>query len=129
MDNVIEQFFRLKRPCSNCPFRKEGAIELEVGRLEEIIKDLLSDDKKAFLCHKVVHSCSGGEWDEDGTYHPSQKDAGCAGAHGYLFKVGRPTVGMRLAFVTGDSTPLDWEAIADEIIDIHPSSEIYKFRR
>lgn len=121
MNNPIKDFYRLKTPCSNCPFRKVGAIHLESGRLQEIISELLSDDHKAFLCHKVVHSNKGGEWDDEGNYLPSNKEAGCAGAHGYLYKIGRPTVGMRLAFATRNSTPSDWEAIADEIIDVMPS--------
>ncbi|MDF5404448.1 hypothetical protein P3681_25155, partial [Vibrio parahaemolyticus] len=34
---------RLKKPCANCPFRKEGAIELAPGRLEGIINDIVEN--------------------------------------------------------------------------------------
>lgn len=40
-----------KRPCSNCPFRCDGAaIELRPGRIEGIIKGLLADDFLTFTC-------------------------------------------------------------------------------
>ncbi|HBX5175140.1 TPA: hypothetical protein MH391_21585 [Klebsiella pneumoniae] len=35
-----ENHLRLKKPCANCPFKKEGAIELAPGRLEGIINDI-----------------------------------------------------------------------------------------
>lgn len=40
--------FRLKRPCENCPFLKEGAIELRPGRLQGIIDGLVNDDMSNF---------------------------------------------------------------------------------
>ncbi|HGW3237511.1 TPA: hypothetical protein ACNKCC_005820, partial [Klebsiella pneumoniae] len=46
---------RLKKPCANCPFRKEGAIELAPGRLEGIINDIVENDMTTFHCHKTVH--------------------------------------------------------------------------
>ena len=53
--NPIKQHFRLKKPCANCPFLKEGAIPLSRGRLEGIISTLIEDDQSTFQCHK----CSG----------------------------------------------------------------------
>ncbi|MGX4925847.1 hypothetical protein ACUYF2_24335 (plasmid) [Escherichia coli] len=91
---------RLKKPCANCPFRKEGAIELAPGRLEGIINDIVENDMTTFHCHKTVHSKSGGEWDEEGNYAPSGQESMCAGAAAYLMKIGRPTVAMRIAFGT-----------------------------
>lgn len=69
---------RLKKPCANCPFRKEGAIELVPGRLEGIINDIVENDMTTFHCHKTVHSKSGGEWDEEGNYAPSGQESMCA---------------------------------------------------
>ncbi len=92
--------FALRTPCSNCPFRIEGAIELEPGRLEGIVEELVRDDWSTFHCHKTVYSNSGGDWGEDGQYEPSGKESMCAGAAAYLHKIGRPTVAMRLAFAT-----------------------------
>jgi hypothetical protein len=90
-------YFKLRKPCSNCPFLKDGAIELNPGRVEGIIEDLLVDDHSSFYCHKTVHNDkSGGEWDEEGEYHATGKESMCAGAMIYLEKVGRPNVPMRL---------------------------------
>lgn len=50
----LKHHYRLKRPCSNCPFLKEGAIELAPGRLHGIIEQLTSDDHSTFPCHKTV---------------------------------------------------------------------------
>lgn len=113
----IETHFRLKRPCSNCPFRRKGAIELEPGRLEGIVEGLLSDDSSSFPCHKTVHCSKGGHFDDEGNYIASGQEAMCAGAAAYLSKVGRPTIGMRIGFLTNEITPSDWDAVMDDIID------------
>jgi hypothetical protein len=107
----------LKKPCSNCPFRKEGAIHLSEGRLEAIIDHLVKNDYSTFQCHKTVHHKTGGDWDDEGNYLPSGNESMCAGAAAYLMKLGRPTVGMRIAFCTGDARPTDWNDAMAQIID------------
>ena len=97
----IKQHYRVQKPCNNCPFRKEGAIDLDSGRLKGIIDGLHEDDHSSFPCHKIVHSNKGGEWNEEGQYLPSGNEAMCAGASAFLMKAGRPSVRMRIAFVTG----------------------------
>ncbi|GAB2875358.1 hypothetical protein GCM10027093_08460 [Paraburkholderia jirisanensis] len=93
-----ESFFALRKPCANCPFRTHGAIELAPGRLAGIVDGLVNDDRSTFHCHKTVHNDrTGGEWDDEGTYHASGSESMCAGAMIYLEKLGRPTVAMRLA--------------------------------
>lgn len=93
----LDKHFKLKKPCPNCPFLKEGAIELHPDRLPSIIEDLIKDDHSTFHCHKTVHNeRTGGDWSEDGEYASSGRESMCAGAMIYLEKVGRPTVGMRL---------------------------------
>lgn len=52
-----------------------------------------------------------------GLYTPSTKDAMCAGAAAYLMKAGRPTIGMRIAYLTGAVTPSEWDKAADMVID------------
>lgn len=52
----IQQHYRIRRPCSNCPFRKEGSVRLRPGRLSSIVDGLLQDDTSTFHCHKTVHS-------------------------------------------------------------------------
>lgn len=41
----------------------------------------------------------------------------CAGAAAYLMKAGRPTIGMRIAYLTGAVTPSEWDKAADMVID------------
>ncbi|WP_157657629.1 hypothetical protein [Burkholderia ubonensis] len=40
MSAAIENHFKLRRLCENCPFRKNGAIQLAPGRLEGIVEHL-----------------------------------------------------------------------------------------
>ena len=102
----VEAFFRLHRPCKNCPFRKAGAIELEPGRVEGIIDGLVRDDHSTFHCHKTVHNPrTGGEWDDEDNYTASGRESMCAGAMIYLEKIGRPTVGMRVGRLVGAYDP------------------------
>lgn len=102
MKSALEHHFLLSSPCDQCPFLKTGAIELAPGRLEGIVQQLVADDHSTFQCHKTTHHASrGGCWDEDGTFLPSGQECMCAGAMIYLEKVGRPTVGMRLAALCG----------------------------
>ncbi len=115
--------FRLARPCPNCPFRKEGAIELMPGRLEGIIDGLVRDDWSTFHCHETVHSAMGGEWDDDGNYTPSGQEAMCAGAVIYLEKAQLPTVGMRLGRAMGVYDPTKFTRYSDEIIEPYDVDE------
>jgi len=107
--NPFEHHFRLKMPCGNCPFRQEGAIHLEPGRLEGIAQELLNDDRSTFQCHKTVHCDRGGDWGDDGKYQPSGHEAMCAGAASYLLAKRRPSVPMRVAFAMGLAKPEDWD--------------------
>lgn len=116
-DNPFEHHLRLKRPCENCPFLVDGAIDLAPGRLEGIIEGLLVDDLSTFQCHKTVHSKRGGEWDEDGNYTPSGNEAMCAGAAALMIERRRPTVAMRIAFVTGMARPEQWDGCRHLIIE------------
>ncbi|HHN0562647.1 TPA: hypothetical protein ACRN02_005779 [Pseudomonas aeruginosa] len=109
MANPFMHHLRLKRPCANCPFLKQDAIELAPGRLDGIITGLLEDDHSTFPCHKTVHSARGGEWDDNGNYTPSGYESMCAGAAAYLMKHKRPTVGMRIGFAMGVASPADWD--------------------
>lgn len=112
----LRQHFRLKKPCKNCPFRREGAVELRPGRLEGIIGDLLADDMSTFHCHKTVDYSKSEQWDEDGRYTPTGGEAMCAGAAALLWRRGRPSVAMRLGMLTGTLNVADLEEIQAEII-------------
>lgn len=115
---MTQAMFRLKRPCENCPFLKEGAIDLEPGRLQGIIDDLLGNDMSTFQCHKTVHHPkTGGTWTDDGDYEASGKECMCAGAMIYLEKAGRPTVGMRLGSAIGIYDSRELKPAFNDVID------------
>lgn len=113
----IKDYFKLKKPCANCPFLLEGAIKLRAGRLKGITEDLLSNDHNLFPCHKTATGDEKETEDGDYTYVPSGEERMCAGASAYLMKRGAPSVGMRIAFVFGEASPEDWDAIKPLIID------------
>ena len=115
--NPFAHHLRLKKPCANCPFLVDGAIDLAPGRRKAIIEGLMSDDHATFQCHKTVHSKHGGEWDEEGNYAPSGEEAMCAGAAAVLVKRGRPSVAMRIAFAQGVAKPNQWDSCAQLVID------------
>lgn len=73
--------FKQLAPCSNCPFLREGAIELSAGRLQEIISTLLRGG--GFLCHKRF-------------YAAKRERQPCAGAVIYLEKANQPNQVMQV---------------------------------
>jgi hypothetical protein len=94
--------FDLKRPCSDCVFRKHGAIHLHPERRPGIIAHLLGDDHRWFRCHQ-------------------KRGAQCVGSMVYLQKCGRPSVSMRMAYATG---LLDWYRVHELFADvIEPNHE------
>jgi hypothetical protein len=86
--------FDMKRPCANCPFQREGAIELRPGRVQGILENLLEDDRNCFVCHKTV-----------GSKDPSA----CMGALSVQWKAGRIPITARLALSLGMITIADLE--------------------
>ena len=91
-----------KRPCANCPFRRDGrGIELAQGALQEIVQNLLEDDHGTFVCHKTIG--------------PSQMT--CAGAVAVLSKIGRLPVIARLALALREISTSDIEASSAMVID------------
>jgi hypothetical protein len=91
-----------KRPCSNCPFRKDGAgVQLEPGRIQGIVSTLLEDDQQTFVCHKTL----------------ATGRMTCAGAIGLMSKLGRLPVIARLGLAVGVITPKDIEASSRMVIE------------
>jgi hypothetical protein len=86
--------FDMKRPCANCPWRKEGAIELRPGRLGEIVDGLMKDDRSTFWCHKTLDSGD---------------ESACMGALAYQAAHGRLPVAARFAMIVGDLQRSDLE--------------------
>lgn len=114
----FKHYLRLKRPCANCPFLKQGAIKLDPNRLPGIKRDLLADDHSSFDCHKVTHSQKGGTFnDDDGEYTPSGNEAMCAGAAAFLWREGRSNMAMRFGLIFGSANREDWETSITLIAD------------
>lgn len=107
MVNTAKVIFKMKKPCANCPFRKEGAIELREGRLDSIKAGLLQDDSTVFHCHKTIDD-------------PNGKSM-CMGAAAWLKSNGRPNVLTRVALIIGELSDDDF-AVADQIIDHSPNN-------
>lgn len=73
--------FALKKPCSNCPFRKDVANQqgwLGEMRARDIMEGLIDAD-------------------EDGNASETRKSQHCAGAMILLHKIGMPNQAMRIA--------------------------------
>lgn len=107
-DRDSARYYSLRKPCGNCPFRRDsGAIALRPGRLAGIVAELVHNDRSTFACHKTTH----------GTGYGPRGDGEllCAGAAAYLLAHDRPTVGMRLAFALR-IVPLDHWAPAAALV-------------
>ena len=102
--------FDLKKPCDNCPFRKEGAISLARGRLAGIVKTL-KDDHNVFYCHKSVHHRKGGDWTDEGEYKASGNEQVCPGSLAFMYRLGYLPITARLAIMHGDLTKEELAAI------------------
>lgn len=68
--------YKLKRPCANCPFRREGGIPLRPGRIREIAGMMLDSQGGSFPCHRTV--------DQDDREESSEQH--CAGALAFAHK-------------------------------------------
>lgn len=50
--------YDLKRPCSDCPFLREGGIRLTPNRVHRIAGMMLSTGGGTFICHKTMETKS-----------------------------------------------------------------------
>lgn len=117
--------YALNKPCANCPFLKTGGIELQEGRVEGIIQELVDGVTTGFSCHKSVYSKVGGEWveGEDGeeVYKQSGKELQCAGAMAVLEKIGHRTVLMQVMGRMGIYDADKYIPLFDLVIDYDPN--------
>ncbi len=99
--DIARAMFRLKRPCGGCPFTADG-VDLEPGRLQSIVADLLANDHQIFHCHETVYSKRlGGQFSDAGDYTPSHRGSVCAGAMVVLEELNRPSVAQRVGAALG----------------------------
>lgn len=89
--------FKLKRPCANCPFRKDtgGVFGLPRERLDEIVT------APAFQCHKTV------DYDnfEDDELRQGEHPQQCAGLMAVLHREDMPNQIMQVAERLGAFDP------------------------
>lgn len=116
MDNPktgINTFFKLKKPCKNCPCRKEGAIELSEGRLKSILEEQLDDDRAPFFCHKTVNY---GNYNDD-DYNANGEESYCVGVMNLLQQLNRPNLAMRLGYIIGALDKDELDQLTQELVD------------
>lgn len=78
--------FKLRKPCSGCPFRKDCLKGwLGKARAEELVEEIIEGDG-FFSCHKTV--TYDGEWDEEVEAPLEECNQFCAGALILAQKVG-----------------------------------------
>lgn len=75
--------FERKKPCSNCPFRKDKPFPLSVARAREITDGLIKQ-QATFTCHKTLDLAE-------------REQQHCAGALIMLEKMGQPNQMMRIS--------------------------------
>lgn len=104
----------LKKPCDNCPFRREGFVPLRADRIEEITDMLLDPRGGTFACHKTTVPNE----DEDGGMRTDASSAHCAGALIFADKNGIMAQMARIAGRLGLFNPdklQDRDAVFDTI--------------
>lgn len=86
----VNRIFSIKKPCSDCPFRKNGSMlpSLRPNRMQDIIHSLHED--RPFHCHKTIDYSKTEKVDQvDNAYY-------CAGSLLYLLKLGEYNLPMRM---------------------------------
>jgi hypothetical protein len=107
--------FDLKRPCDNCPFRKERGVRyLAPARVAQIAAAMLDSQGSTFACHKTTVE----EEDDEGMSRrgTTPRSQHCAGALIFAEKHENANQAMRIAERLGlyDATSLmaDKEVVA-----------------
>jgi hypothetical protein len=93
--------FDMKRPCDNCPFRKEGGIRLHPARARQIAKSQIDGQGATFPCHKTVNYDAVDKDDDSGNHAWQRGNQYCAGALNFALNVGSLNQMMRIAARTG----------------------------
>lgn len=88
--------YDLMKPCSNCPFLKEGGVRLTEDRAAEIAAAMLDSQGSTFACHKTTIDAPDDE-DGSGLMAATPKSKHCAGALIFAEKNGKANQMMRIA--------------------------------
>lgn len=101
--------WRVKRICSECPFRKDGTPFLGRERAEEIANSI-GENGEAFACHKTLET----------------RNLSCMGAIATLAEEEKPNQIMQIANrLLGDIAPIDESAFSSlsDFVDHHTLGE------
>lgn len=90
-----EEFFALRRPCGNCPFRND--IQFPLGRAQDIADGLRRG--VPFVCHKTV------DYNHDDVDDRQEKARMCAGARATAAKDGIVVTSEQVASRLGLPVP------------------------
>jgi hypothetical protein len=116
--------FRLKRPCSNCPFRVGQGELFQIPRLR--LREILAGP--AFQCHKTVDYSGEGD---DGL--PGDRPQQCAGLMAVLHREGRHNqimqVAVRMGFLDPEELDPDREAYSTVAETMEAHGRIFTRRR
>lgn len=106
--------FDLKRPCANCPFRKDSLPSwLGEARAEEIADAVLGRPGVTFACHRTTKFEEGDEGEEH-TPHPDEQH--CAGAMILADRTGAANQMLQIAERLGIRNPDDLDPDAEELV-------------
>lgn len=120
----VERQFGCKKPCSNCPFRKDGeGIGLHSGRLTGTVKGILSGEQGTFHCHKTIGYSiyEGQEYlsDDEGNFEPDKAELmtrkHCAGAMAVTIMAGSIPLIMRFGIMYGMIKPSHYDAAMADV--------------
>lgn len=112
--------YSLKRPCANCPFRKD--LETNKGWLGDAAKDIMErliKHREGFPCHKTVDYDDMYDAEEEGRARNSSEEIQCAGAISLLKQIKEPNQAMQIAQRLGveKALGLDTVEISDNVVD------------
>lgn len=92
------RFYKITKPCANCPFRTDIPGYLTTARAQEIARDVVRTGN--FACHKTANHD-----DETGEYDPTENESQCAGALIFQENLGQFGQLARIAMRTGNFNP------------------------
>lgn len=119
----VERQFGCKKPCANCPFRKDGeGIALNAGRLTSTVKGIVTGEHGSFHCHKTIgysrYENDDYLSDDDGSMMADKEELmtrkHCAGAMAVSIMAGSMPLIMRMGIMHKMIKPDHYdEAMAD----------------
>lgn len=96
--------FLIKKPCAECPFRRDVKPYLRHARAEDLARQM-SDDNFWFACHQTTGVKNGRRIKKEDQSH-------CAGLMGVLWNEGRINIAMRIAIIVKQLTIEELKRIA-----------------